>query len=296
MRISKKTRRPKHFPPLGNERWNFDSCADPEQTHACYLYEYCIESEPIKTQVAAVRAGWDLRESPAVKRKIANWQLDNPPPPPLPLNDEFGEWVRRFKDAVPEALVTTKLRSDLHFLISCQHFPTKHWLEIPLAERNQIAMTIPKSHKMLPLTDPARLEAPPMCIQPFEEFTGSPFMISPLSLLTSLVPHYVFYLNWERSDRKLVEDFRNWLEQNRPEGKRPFHLTRRSTSRRTTDKELLKNLSALRLIRHFEGNVEKARDHCEEILEKSLYSDDSSWRKAEVKALKEIRRFDRLAD
>jgi len=291
----KKPRRRKHFPDPPSVQWNFDSCADPEQTHACYLYEYSIESEAIKSQVAAVRAGWDLRESPAVKQKVAEWELDNPPPTPWAISDEVGEWCRRLKEAIPEAVVTTKLRSDLHFLINCQHFPKKHWLEIPLAERKQIARTIPKSHKMLPLTDPARLEATPMSIQPFEEFMTSPFMTSPLSLITSLVPHYVFSLNWERSDRKLVEDFRNWLEQNRPEGERPFHLTRRSTSRRTTDKELLKNLSALRLIRHSGGNVEKARDHCEAILEKSLYSDDSSWRKAEVKALKEIRRFDRLA-
>jgi hypothetical protein len=293
MKSSKKARRPKSFPPIANERWNFDCCVDSQDTRACYLYEYSIESEAIKTQVAAVRAGWDLRESPAVKRKIADWWQANPHPGGLFGSPERVEWGKKLPEAVPEAVVTTSLPSHLHFLFACSHFPSKHWLEIPLAERKQTSTSIPKPHKMLPLTDPTRFEATPMFIQPLEEFKT--FMTGSLSLLTNLVPYYVFSLHWERSNRKLLGDFQKWLEENRPAGKRPFHLTKQSTSRRTTNKELLKNLSALRLLRHFEGNIQKARDHCEEILERSLYSDESSWRKAEVKALKEIRRFNTLA-
>jgi hypothetical protein len=291
MTISKKRRRRKCFPPLPDERWNFDACADAEQTHTCYLYEYSIESEAIKTEVAAVRARWDLRESPAVKRKIADWWKANPCPVAPLGSPEQREWGRKIRESIPEAIVITQLYSGLYFLCYCNHFPAKHWPGIPLEEREKIARALLESHQWLPLDHPARLEATRMFIVPMEDIVATPSHV-----ITSLfIPQYGFSLYWERSDRKLLIDFKEWLRRTRPKDKPTFHSTKESTSRKTTDKELLKSLSALRLLRHFEGSVQRARDHCEEVLKRSLYSDESSWRKAEVKALKEIRRFNSLA-
>jgi hypothetical protein len=299
----KKTRRPaqlKTGPP--DKQWNFADCPHPEQTRACYLYEYSIESDLVKAEVEAVRKRWILQESPSVKQKIRDWWQSNPKPPSsfatLPTQ-ELREWLRKFREAIPEADPTTKLSSDLHFLLYCEHFSTKHWLEIPAAEQKLIAQQFyPDRHWTRPsilLTDPVQWarwsEAKPMSIEPLEDFLNPSIRFAPLTLKGN----YVLSFNWERSNRKLTEDFGQWLEENRPKDQPGFHLTKQSTSRATSHRDLLKSLSALRLIRHFEGNVRAARDHGY-VSEKSLYEDESAWRKAEKRALQEIKRFDKLAE
>lgn len=129
-----------------------------------------------------------------------------------------------------------------------------------------------------------------MRIESLEDFLNPPIQFAPLTLKG----HYVFSFSWERSNGKLTEDFKQWLEENRPKDQPGFHLTKHSTSRTTSHRDLLKFLSALRLIRHFEGNLKAVRDHCYLVLGKFLYADDSAWSKAEKKALQEVKRFDKL--
>jgi hypothetical protein len=292
---TKKKRRPKQIPAPPRELWDFATCPV-EQIRACYLYEYSIESDFVRAEVEAVREKWVLRDSASVKRKIADWWKHHPLPTALSGSPERQDLFRQFKEAIPEASVPTTLALDLHFLFNCNYFPGTHWLKLPSAERRSIAEQFhPDRHLTGSLLDPVqlaeRLEAAPMSIETLENF-----QTSPLFSLRSLGRNYVFSFHWERSNRKLTEDFKRWLEDNRPKDQPGLQLTPQSTSRRTTPKDLLKNLSALRLIRHFQGDVTRARDHYYQLsLEKSLYKDDPALIKAKTKALKEIQRFDTLA-
>jgi hypothetical protein len=301
----KKTRRPAQLKttPLPEDQWDFAACPHPEQTKACYLYEYSIDSKLVKREVEAQRRKWILQKSPSVKQKVADWWQSNPKPPgggfaSLPTKEE-REWLRKFREAIPEADPTTKLHQDLHFLLACEYFPEKHWLEIPVGERQLIAKEFyPDRHRTGSWTDPLqsalRLEASPLRIEPLEDFLNSES--SPLYARLGLKGHYVFSFSWERSSRKLTDDFGQWLEENRPKDQPGFHLSKQSTSRTTSPRDLLKNLSALRLIRHFDGDVDAARDHYHLVLCKFLYKDDSAWKRAAKKALREIKRFDKLAE
>jgi hypothetical protein len=288
-------------PPVAE--WNFRLCPHPDQTKTCYLYEYSIESDEVKTEVEALRRKWNLRDTPRVRKQVADWWQSNPPPigsaiVPASANERkaWKEWSDGLREAVPEAVVTTTLNSELHFLPGCDSFPTKHWLEIPAAKRKLIAQGFyPDRHRTGGLTDPAqlalRLEASPMIIEPLEDFLNPSRPFPPLTLKG----YYALSVNWERSNRKLTEDFGQWLEENRPKDQPGLHRTKQSASRTTSPRDLLKNLSALRLIRHFEGNIQAARDYYYLVLEAFLYKDDSAWRKAEKKAIREITRFDQLA-
>jgi len=196
----------------------------------------------------------------------------------------------------------TKLKHDFHFLINCEAFPQKHWLEIALGERQSIAGAFyPNSGRMYSVFDPARREATPLSIQPLKEFLTSPLfsLTSPdgQSIRQLLCENeFVFSPNWERSDSKLSADFRQWLKESRPKDKPGLELTKQSPSKKTSAKDRMKQLTALRLIRHFKNSVQKARDYYEAQTEVLLYRDDSAWRKAEMKAWEEIRRFDHLVE
>jgi hypothetical protein len=281
------------------EHWHFARCPHPEQTRACYLYEYSLASNVVRAEVEAVRKKRDLAESPPVKQKIAEWWRANPRPPGNPFasarTQELQEWFRKFREAIPEADGSTKLNSDLHFLLSLDYFPGRHWLEIPAIERQRVGHGLyPDRHRSGSLHDPAqlacRLEADPMMIESLEDFLFRPF--PPLTWHG----YYVFLINWERSNTKLREDFGQWLEEHRPKDQPGFHLTKQSTSRATTERDLLKNLTAFQLIRHFDNSARRARDYYLRQTGASLYNDDAAWKKAEAKARQEIKRFDRLAE
>ena len=271
----KKTRRPtgpQTGPP--EEHWHFARCPHPEQTRACYLYEYSLASNVVRTEMEAVRKKLALAESPLIQQKIAEWWKANPRPPGNPFaagrTQELQEWFRKFREAIPEADRTTKLKSDLHFLISLNYFPVRHWLEIPATERQRIAQELyPDRHRSGSLHDPAqlarRLEADPIMIESLEDFLFRPF--PPLTLQG----YYVFWISWERSNRKLREDFGLWLEKHRPKNQPGFHRTRQSTSRATTERDLLRNLSALQLSRHFANNAGRAKNYYYEQTGKFLY-------------------------
>lgn len=244
-----------------------------------------------------------LRYSPALKERIADWWGCNPFPGGELFCAQRKEWYSKWKQAFPELVVTTNLDQSLHFLIACEWFPQKHWLKVPSKERKRIGKTF---YPVIPLTyslfDPRRGEATPLLIQRLKEFLTSGWISTPSGesgLLEAAVleTSYVFSPHWQRSNTKLVGDFKKWLEMMRPPDQPGLESTKQSPSKRTGSRDRLKWLSALRLLRSFGGSAQEARFF---YAEKSgtddlLYGDDSTWRKAEVKARAEIRHFDHLA-
>src|SRR5262249_53387714 len=134
-----------------------------------------------------------------------------------------------------------------------------------------------------------------MLIQSIEEYLSSPFTYTGSWFSTVKVPglsgDFVISWFWERSDRKLLLDFKKWLEENRPQDKPPLHKTGESPTRKTSHKDLLKALGALRLIRAFKNDFSEARYHTWEVLDKPLYKDQAAWIKAKNRAEQEIETF-----
>jgi hypothetical protein len=189
-----------------------------------------------------------------------------------------------------------KLSHDLHFLGTCAHFPTKHWLEIPAGERTQISNLF-HPDRLLWGHDAIYMETWGMRIQPLEEYLSDPLRYTGGRLSAVKVPEhsgdFVISWCWPRSDRKLLQDFKKWLEENRPPDQPPLHKTGESTTRKTSHKDLLKALGALRLMRAFENDFGKARYHALEVLDKPLYKDQAAWIKAKNRAGQEIEAFQR---
>ncbi len=154
--------------PIKNEAWNFAPCPHPEQTEACYLYEYSLECEELKAEVAIVRGKNALRE--ASKERDHEWLRQNP----APSNEaEIPAWAERAKKEIPNAIVYSSLSGNLNFLYWYPYFPSKHWLETPAEERGNIGKKFyPKGagwgHSAF------HMEARSMTIQTVEDLLNTP--------------------------------------------------------------------------------------------------------------------------
>jgi hypothetical protein len=139
------------------------------------------------------------------------------------------------------------------------------------------------------------MEKSGMFIRSLEDYLSSPFRYTGGRLSAVKVPEhsgdFVVSWCWPRSDRKLLQDFKKWLEENRPPDQPPLHKTGESPTRKTSHKDLLKALGALRLLRAFKNNFRKAYDHAWEVLDKPLYKDQAAWIKAKNRAEQEIETF-----
>ena len=276
-------------PRIKDEAWNFAICPHPEQTEVCCLYEYSLECETVKAEVALLSEKARLRESNM--EKTYEWLRAHPAPKNREHEPEYFELARK---AIPHFYVTSPLHKDVRFLAYCSHFPEKHWLEIPKPEREEIAKSFQPGRLEWGHT-PAHMAKRNMMIELLETFQNSPLRTPQLAL--QLKPHpahsaeYVFSLCWPRSDRMLLKDFKNWLEENRPKDQPPFERTGAAPSRKTSHKDLLKALGAVRLLRAFDGNFQEARFHSLDAADKPLYKDQSAWRKAMRKAEDEIECF-----
>ena len=270
--------------PINDEEWNFALCPQLEQ-EGCYVYEYSLECKDVKAEVQSVREKEIL--CGANKGRFEDWVRSNP----MPSNQaERQEWSKRALKANPHVIVCSKLRY-VSFLSSCSHFPKKHWLEIPAEERKQIA---PQPDRLQWGFGPVFEEKSRMFIQSLEDFLIVKLRWFGYAFSKKLPQgsgDHVFSLYWARSDKKLLEDFKQWLEENRPAAQPPFHKTRESTSRKTSYKDLLKVLGALRLLRAFKSDWDAAASHTVKICGRSLYAEQKGWLDAEVKAHKEIRDF-----
>jgi hypothetical protein len=303
--------------PIKVEEWNFSLCPHPKETEACYLYEYSLECDSIKAEAEKLKQKHVLSE--ANRQKFERWVRLNPMPytqgvePDTSCESavahcenyvmagatkggERDRWCERALKANPNIIVTTKLSHDLHFLGTCAHFPTKHWLEIPAEERAQIGNLF-HPDRLQWGHDAFHMERRGMLIQSLEDYLGNPLRYTGGWLSSVKVPEhsgdFVVSWCWPRSDRKLLQDFKKWLEENRPPDQPPLHKTGESTTRKTSHKDLLKALGALRLTRAFKNNFSEARYHAWEVLDRPLYKDQAAWIKAKNRAGQEIEAFQR---
>jgi hypothetical protein len=299
---------------IKDAEWNFALCPHPKQTEACYLYEYSLECDSIIAEAKKLRERHVLSE--ANRKKFEKWFRLNPMPATQGIEPdtccesaiahcenyvmagawkggELDRWCERALKANPDVIVTTKLSYDLHFLGTFAHFPTKHWLEIPAEEREQFATQL-APHRVQWGHEAFHMEKRPMCIESLKDFQNSPSRQSD-HVFTARVPEhsgdFVVSWCWPRSDRKLLQDFKKWLEENRPPDQPPLHKTGQSPTRKTSHKDLLKALGALRLIRAFKNDFSEARYHAWEVLDKPLYKDQAAWIKAKNRAEREIETF-----
>jgi hypothetical protein len=247
-----------------------------------------LECDGIKAEIEVQREKQALQA--ASMPKFLKWVKQNPMP-----RTEGGKdrWSKRARKANPHIVITTKLNYDIHFLIFCSSFPTKHWLELPAEERERFATQLAPDRVQWG-HDAFHMEKRPMLIQSLKDFQSSPFRQFDHVFTAKVAEHsgdFVVSWCWPRSDRKLLEDFKQWLEENRPPDQPPLHTTSESASRKTSHRDLLKALGALRLTRAFKNNFIEARYHAWEVLPKPLYKDQAAWIKATNRAKQQIETF-----
>lgn len=296
-----------------------------DETEAAYYWEFGLETPDVVGEVEAVRKRQALSEK--VDRAAARkWHSENPRPEEP---QQWGEWSKRFSERFPDYIVTTRFYDlDAQFLVRWPEFPKQHWLEIPERIRKRVDE---KRFRPMPgrlvwgeglKSEEARgtFQTVPgvfykgstgLCWQ-----EGDPELIDRLGNIGALMKYLptiktpwgatwedrwteyrMVCLSWARSDRKLKADFAEWLKENRPDDRQPYHRSKDSDSRRTTERDLLKVLGAFRLLRHFKGDWKAAADYSEPFCRdkrgnpKPLYVEQSEWRDAEKKAVQALLEF-----
>jgi len=280
---------------LIREAWDFGN-VPPDEIEPCYLYEYSKESSEIIREVTATLKRRHYAESEDAKKRRSDWFKSNPEP----LEARQREiWRTKSVNEIGDTLSVTRLDHEIHFLVDLADdrvFPENYWLEIE-SDRRHSTSSFFGPGRMRWGSDPASMETRPLRIETLESFLDFRQQW-PVLFMFGEHPNYsgpqVFDACWARSDSKLTRDFVEWLKENRPKDQPGFQVSAHGGSRRTTPRDLLKALAAFRLIRHFKGDVQAARDHYHEVIGTFLYKDDSAWSKAEKKALQEIRHFDKL--
>ena len=279
---------------LIRKAWDFVDVPS-DEIEPCYLYEYGKESPRIICEVTASLKRRHYAESDAARIRRSDWFRSNPKP------SEFRAqqiWEAKSLREIGDTITRTKLDYEIHFLVDLadnQIFPEKYWLEIDSDRRRKLLFRF-SPDRFRWGSDPASMETRRLIIQTLQSFLE--FRQTPLGSYLSDVEHpnysgpQVFDACWARSDNKLLRDFAEWLKNNRPKDQPGFQLSPHGASRRTTPKDLLKALSAFRLIRHFKGRIQAAKDYYHLITGTFLYKDDSAWTTAKEKAEREIRRFD----
>jgi hypothetical protein len=300
-----------------------------DQTLAAYYWEFGLETPEVITEVEAVRKKKVLSQKVDLNA-VRKWRAANPFPG-VGDTKQLNEWLSRFNKQFPDYNVTMKLRDDYTgFLINWSEFPHQHWLQVPekiranknrlRPEKNQLIWqgAIYKAEYWLKRGEATKFDTEPSFY--FKTNTGLCCHTSINSLLSPGMDYWpdwkettqspwgfasadgwdelrLVKLNWARSDRKLKADFAEWLKENRPHDRQPFHKMREDDSRRTTERELLKALGALRLLRHFRGDWRAAADYTSGYCKdkrgnfKPLYAEQSEWHDAEKRAQKALGEF-----
>jgi len=298
-----------------------------EETEGAYFWEFGLESPDVIAEVEATRRKTVLSEQ-VDRQAMREWHLANPRPED---SEKWREWTNRFSERFPDYFVTMKSWIyEVHFLSDWPEFPDLHWLEIPPDVRQDKKRIRPVSgecdwrgdmwepHFWLKQEEGQKFDAVPS----FFYKTGlglachtwlAPYLPPSLDLWkdwtkTSKTPwgfasadrwheYRLMEVAWARSDRKLKADFAEWLKENRPDDRQPYHKLKESNSRRTTHRDLLKALGALRLLRHFKGVWGAAADYsalfCTDKRggQKPLYVEQSEWRDAEKRAIEALTQF-----
>ena len=282
---------PESHQPLVSEAWDFRHVAD-DEIELCYLYEYSKESHLIVSRITADLERRRYSESAAAKRRVSAWFKSNPEPTE---ETERAIWQQKMVSEVGDTVARTELEPEIRFLINFAEegiFPKKHWLEIHPRLRRRHA--VQEDHWRVGDVDPANMEAKPLLIYPLEWFLELRRrfpIVGPSAKLPDHSGPQVFDVCWHRSDSKLKEDFGKWLNDKRPEDQPGFQA--QGGSQRTSAKDRLKALGALRLKKAYKGDFASALDYTSNVLGKPLYKDQAAWIKAATKAEEHLVVFQR---
>jgi hypothetical protein len=300
-----------------------------DQTKAAYCWEFSLESPSIIAEVLSVREKAARKEKNVDLQALRNWHTANPFPGVVD-SKRLSDWNRKLEESFPDYRVTTELRDyDLQFLCNWPEFPKLHWLEVSEEIRQKTAKGRyrplpgvpnigqgPESDEYWGFfeTFPAiffKTEYGLAChtevrpgsrdIARFEKYvptTKTPFGVMSEDRWTE---YRLVSFSWARSDRKLKDDFAEWLKKNRPDDRQPFHKSNTSTSRRTTESDILKALGAFRLLRHFRGDWLAAAEYSQKFFKdkkgqpKPLYVEQSEWADADKRAREHLQVFEKRA-
>ncbi len=296
-----------------------------EEVEAAYFWEFGLESPDVIAEVEAIRKRQTLSEK-VDREAVSKWYSANPSPG-VGDTKQLTEWSNRFREQFPDYLVTTEFRnSDVHFLFNWPEFPSQHWLQIPERMRNQVdekrfrprpgqlvwgqglkgkevrgsfgtvAAVFFKTESGLGCRQYNFWEAGQGIGHLFNYVptTKTPYGAANEDRWTE---YRLVSFSWARSDRKLKADFSECLKENRPDHRKAYHKSKDSDSRRTTHRDLLKSLGALRLLRHFKGDWEAAADYSALLCKdkrgnpKPLYVEQSEWREAGKRAKEALSNF-----
>lgn len=323
---------PSNHEGLPQEQWLFgDRRLLPDrETKAAFYWEFGLETPQVISEVNAVRRKTELSKGVDLAA-VRKWHSDNPYPGAFDL-DRLGEWGARFRSIFPDYIVTTEFHDNrVHFLFSWREFPSKHWLQIPDREKksaDRMRQPPPVDGRFDWANGLKGAEArgtfgtvPGIFYKGYTGLIweeGDPELRAKIGSLGSLMTYVpttktawgaatddrwteyrMVTFSWARSDRKLKADFAEWLKENRPDDRSPYHKTQDSDSRRTTERDLLKALGALRLLRYFKGDWKAAARYSEQFCKdkrgnsKPLYVEQSEWRDAEKRAKRALSEFHR---
>lgn len=294
-----------------------------EETEAAYFWEFGLETPNVIAEVEAMRRRKVLSEK-VDREAVRKWRSVNPFPG-VRDDKRLVEWGNRFREQFPDYIVTTKFRHcDVHFLFNWPEFPSQHWLQIPERIRKQVDEkrfrprpgqliwgqglkgeesrgsfgTVPaifyKTESGLGCHEAVLAGLPSIGGLVNYVPTGkTPWGVATWDRWTE---YRLVKFSWARSDRKLRSDFAEWLKENRPDDRQAYHKSKESDSRRTTHRDLLKSLGALRLLRHFK-DWNAAAEYSERFCRdrrgnpKPLYVEQSEWRDAEKRAREALSHF-----
>jgi hypothetical protein len=194
---------------------------------------------------------------------------------------------------VGETDARRELEREIHFVVDFAEegtFPEKHWLKIDQERRRTHA--VQEDRWRVGDVHPASMEAKPLLISPLEDFLALRRLFPWVGLDAKLPGHsgpHVFDVCWARSKSKLKEDFGKWIDSH-PESQSGFQA--KGGSQRTSPRDRLKALGAFRLMRAYERDVVRARDHTWKVAGKPLYKEQAAWIKAANTAEEHLREFE----
>jgi len=300
-----------------------------DEAEAAYYWEFGLETPDVIAEVEAIRKKRALSKKVDMEA-VRKWRSANPFPG-VDDNARLREWTNRFNKEFPDYMVITKFYDyGAHFLFNWPEFPKQHWLEIPDRIRKGVDEKRSRPTPGRPVwgeglkgeeakgtfgTVPGFFYkgATGLCWQ-----EGDPEFIDRIGNIGALMKYVptvktpwgassedrwteyrMVSHSWARSDRRLKADHAQWLKDNRPDDRQPYHRSKDGDSRRTTERDLLKALGAFRLLRHFPGDWRAAAEYSEANCmdkrgnPKPLYVEQSEWRDAEKRAREALSEFHR---
>jgi hypothetical protein len=294
-----------------------------DETRAAYYWEFGIETPDVIKEVEELRKRRD-QDRLFDSKMLQEWCATNPKSENDPA--KCIARVNRLRERFPGLRCTSFHDSDIHFLSDWPEFPSQHWLQIPERPQKRKARLLFPQPGSVSFFDGLRWDES----QVFDTAVGTFYtngsdlfwrdstpdidrLLGGIRLSAKYLPtdktpwgassedrwteYRVVKLNWARSDRKLKADFAAWLKENRPDDRQPYHKSKNSDSRRTTERDLLKALGAYRLLRHFNADWNAAANFSAQFCTdkrgnpKPLYVEQCEWHDAENKAAKALTDF-----